>query len=85
MWSLSERAQALVQQLHDLLSSTSWVGSAKREGNVIAFLGEHGDCLADTHILASILDNDFSQNTIFLSLDIHRSLVGFDLEQNIAR
>ena len=40
MWRLSEQAQALVQQLHDLLSSTSWFGTAKREGSIIAILDQ---------------------------------------------
>jgi HEAT repeat protein len=38
MWRLSEQAQALVKQLHDLLSSTSWFGRAKREESIIALL-----------------------------------------------
>src|SRR5262245_48722243 len=38
MWRLSEQAQALVQQLHDLLSSTSWFGRAKREENIVVLL-----------------------------------------------
>src|SRR5262245_23679154 len=38
MWRLSEQTQALVQQLHDLLSSTSWFGKAKREENIIVLL-----------------------------------------------
>jgi HEAT repeat protein len=40
MWRLSEQVQALVQQLHDLLSSTSWFGRAKREECIIALLDQ---------------------------------------------
>src|SRR5688572_21414495 len=40
MWRLSEQAQALMQQLHDLLSSTSWFGRAKREESIIALLDQ---------------------------------------------
>lgn len=38
MWKLSEQARALVQQLHELLSSTSWFGRAQREENIIVLL-----------------------------------------------
>jgi HEAT repeat protein len=40
MWRLSEQAQALVHQLHDLLSSTSWFGRKKREESMIALLDQ---------------------------------------------
>jgi HEAT repeat protein len=40
MWRLSEQAQVLVQQLHDLLSSTSWFGRAKRKESIIALLDQ---------------------------------------------
>ncbi len=40
MWRLSEHAQALVQQLHDLLSSASWFGKAKREENILVVLDQ---------------------------------------------
>ncbi len=40
MWRLTEQAQALVQQLHNLLSSTSSLGKAKREEKIIALLGQ---------------------------------------------
>ena len=38
MWRLTEQAQAFVQQLHDLLSSTSWLGKAKRDENILVLL-----------------------------------------------
>jgi hypothetical protein len=38
MWRLSEQAQALLQQLHDLLSATSRVERAKRKESIIVLL-----------------------------------------------
>src|SRR6266446_4524067 len=42
MWKLSEYAQALVQQLHDLLSSRSWFGKTKREERIMNLLDQIG-------------------------------------------
>ncbi|HJT33992.1 MAG TPA: hypothetical protein VJ783_18245 [Pirellulales bacterium] len=38
MWRLSERAQACVQKLHGLLSSTSWSRPWQRENDIVALL-----------------------------------------------
>jgi hypothetical protein len=38
MWRLTEQAQALVHQLHILLTSTSSVGTAKREEHILVLL-----------------------------------------------
>jgi HEAT repeat protein len=40
MWRLSEQAQALLQQLHDLLSSAAWFRKAKREEGILAVLDQ---------------------------------------------
>lgn len=50
MWRLSEQAQALVQQLQNILSSTSWFGRTKRKESIFAVL----DGIADQREPAAV-------------------------------
>jgi HEAT repeat protein len=85
MWRLSEQTQHLVQELHDLLSSNSWFGKAKREASILVLLDQirdHGEPAAVSTV-ARCLFEPSQQIKIAASRTIQRLLCLVSPEQLI--
>jgi hypothetical protein len=85
MWKLSEHTQALLQQLHDLLSSTAWFAKAKREESILNLLDQIGvqEGPAAIPSVARCLFSTSQRVRITASRIVHRLLSGLSPDQFI--
>jgi HEAT repeat protein len=82
MWKLSEQAEGLAHELHTLLLSTSWFGSAKRYARIVSLLDQINE-VAALPIVARCLFSSSQAVRNAASRSIHRLLSQVSSEQLI--